>query len=463
VSAAPRPASRIPRPFRVVIAGGGVAAIEAALALRDLAAERVALTIATPADEFVYRPLAVMRPFQARPSYRLELDGIARDLDATRVRAAATSVDPDRRQLVLSSGEVLGYDALLIAIGARAEAVLAGGTLTPWDWGEGHAFRSLLAAVGRREARRIVFIVPAGLTWPLPLYELALLTSAHLRDQSIGGASLTIITPERVPLEDFGAEASAAVAALLHDREIVLQTGQETDAVESGVVRMSRGRSIPADAAVALPVIQAQPLPGIAPNAAGFIDIDVYCRAVGSADVFAAGDCTNLPLKQGGIAAQQADVAAAGIAALAGAPVVPTPLRPKLEAVLLTGEAPLHLDESGARPILDTDDEIVRERREKIAGPQHDLLVGSVGRRRPVQPRKEPGADGQGQDEGHRAPLGLLRHQRPVQALPSGQGSGDHGDGGSRSHRQESRSASWSGTGTRSSPVPSTRCSAPRA
>jgi len=378
VSAAPRPASRIPRPFRVVIAGGGVAAIEAALALRDLAAERVALTIATPADEFVYRPLAVMRPFQARPSYRLELDGIARDLDATRVRAAATSVDPDRRQLVLSSGEVLGYDALLIAIGARAEAVLAGGTLTPWDWGEGHAFRSLLAAVGRREARRIVFIVPAGLTWPLPLYELALLTSAHLRDQSIGGASLTIITPERVPLEDFGAEASAAVAALLHDREIVLQTGQETDAVESGVVRMSRGRSIPADAAVALPVIQAQPLPGIAPNAAGFIDIDVYCRAVGSADVFAAGDCTNLPLKQGGIAAQQADVAA-GIAALAGAPVVPTPLRPKLEAVLLTGEAPLHLDESGARPILDTDDEIVRERREKIAGPQHDLLVGSAG------------------------------------------------------------------------------------
>lgn len=361
-----QPAPSAPRPFRVVIAGGGVAAIEAALALRQLAAERVALTIATAASEFVYRPLAVVRPFQARPSYRIELSQIADDLDATLVSADAVSVERDRHQLTLSTGEQLSYDALVIAIGASAEAVLAGGTFTPWDWGEGHALRSLLATLGDAGETRIVFIVPGGLTWPLPLYELALLTSAFVREKAIKDVSLTIVTAERAPLEDFGVKASDAVRALLDRRGIALEVGDQTRTVEAGVVRTSQGLAIAADATVALPLIHARPLPGISANAAGFVAVDEYCRSLDGADVFAAGDCTNLPLKQGGIAAQQADVAAAGVAALAGARVVPTPLRPKLEAVLLTGDVPLHLDDAGARPILDGDDVSDRERMEKI-------------------------------------------------------------------------------------------------
>jgi sulfide:quinone oxidoreductase len=59
--------------------------------------------------------------------------------------------------------------------------------------------------------------------------------------------------------------------------------------------------------------------------------------------VFAAGDATNLPVKHGGLGAQQADVAAAGIAALAGAAVEPEPLDPVVRGVLHTGRAPLYL------------------------------------------------------------------------------------------------------------------------
>jgi hypothetical protein len=43
---------------------------------------------------------------------------------------------------VLAGGRRLRYDALLVAIGASGDAVL-GGTLTPWDWGEGRAFHSI--------------------------------------------------------------------------------------------------------------------------------------------------------------------------------------------------------------------------------------------------------------------------------------------------------------------------------
>ena len=57
----------------------------------------------------------------------------------------------------------------------------------------------------------------------------------------------------------------------------------------------------------------------------------------GSTDVWAAGDATDFPLKQGGIATQQADVAATAIAARAGAAVEPEPFRPLLRGILLTG------------------------------------------------------------------------------------------------------------------------------
>ena len=201
--------------------------------------------------------------------------------------------------------------------------MLTGGTHTPWDWGEGHAFRSLLGALGRGETQAVAFIVPAGLTWPLPLYELALLTDTHLREQAVGGVSLQVITVERAPLEVFGLEVSRAVAGLLEERGIALETGQEAHAVEDGVVRTADGSSIPADATVALPVIQARLLPGLPTDAAGFISVDSECRVRGSEDVFAAGDCTDQPLKQGGLAAQQADIAASSIAALAGADVTP--------------------------------------------------------------------------------------------------------------------------------------------
>ena len=353
--------------FRVVVAGGGVAAIEAALALRALVTTRVELTIAAATPTFVYRPLAVVRPFQRGPSYRLELAQIVADLGGTLVPEDAVAVEVDRRRLRLSDGGRLSYDALLVAIGARAEPVLTGGTFTPWDWGEGHAFRSLLGSLDSGSVRALAFVVPAGLTWPLPLYELALLTDAHLRERDLGDVSLRVITAERAPLDVFGLEASRSVAALLARRGIALATAQETRAFEDGVVRTADGSSIAADATVALPLIQARPLPGLPTDAAGFVRVDPECRVLGSSDVFAAGDCTDQPLKQGGLAAQQADIAAAGIAALAGADVTPTAFQPKLEAVLLTGDTPLHLDAAGARPIRSEDDDAGdRERREKI-------------------------------------------------------------------------------------------------
>ena len=69
----------------------------------------------------------------------------------------------------------------------------------------------------------------------------------------------------------------------------------------------------------------------------GFTAVDDWGRVQDLADVYAVGDMTSRPLKQGGLAAQQADVAASAIAASAGAPVAVQPYRPVLSAMLLGG------------------------------------------------------------------------------------------------------------------------------
>ena len=77
--------------------------------------------------------------------------------------------------------------------------------------------------------------------------------------------------------------------------------------------------------------------------------VDEHGRVPGLDDVYAAGDMTTRPLKQGGLATQQADVAAAAIAAAAGAPVEPEAYRPVLRAMLLTGGRPRYLRRAPAR------------------------------------------------------------------------------------------------------------------
>jgi sulfide:quinone oxidoreductase len=78
-------------------------------------------------------------------------------------------------------------------------------------------------------------------------------------------------------------------------------------------------------------------LRGIPSGRDGFIDTDAHGRLAGLEDVFAAGDATAFPVKQGGLAAQQADAVAEAIASSVGADVDPQPFRPFLRGLLLTG------------------------------------------------------------------------------------------------------------------------------
>src|SRR5262249_45308781 len=203
----------------VLIAGAGVAALEAMLALRALAADRVSVMLVAPDHEYVYRPLAVAEPCRVAEVRTFPLDKLVDDAGARIVHDAIVSVDPDAHAITTESGEALSYDALLLALGGRSQTAIPG-ALTFVGPASTGAFAELLEEVVDGSIESIVFAVPAGAIWPLPLYELAFLTGAYLADRGTSGVRLSIVTPEEAPLGLFGTEASSAVRKLLEIRGI---------------------------------------------------------------------------------------------------------------------------------------------------------------------------------------------------------------------------------------------------
>ena len=100
------------------------------------------------------------------------------------------------------------------------------------------------------------------------------------------------------------------------------------------------GDRIPVDRIVSLPLVRGPRIDGVPVTGVySLIPVDDHCRVIGLPDAYAIGDATDFPIKQGGIACQQADAAAAHIAAHSGAVVSAPPFRPRLHARLITGVA----------------------------------------------------------------------------------------------------------------------------
>lgn len=315
-------------PVKVVVAGGGFAGVEAVLALRALAGDRVDVELVTAGDSLVYRPHAVREPFGLGDAEHIPLRPLCDDHGAALRIARVTGVDVARREVRTDRGGAIAFDVLLVATGGRAEPAVAG-TIT-FDGSRGVAeLRRLLERAAEGQVRRIAFAAPTGTAWTLPLYELAFLAEAHLRERG-AQTRLDVVTPEREPLGAFGAPATARVREALAARGIAVHRPKEL-------------RALGADAVVALPRVAGPRLTGLPSTADGFLPVDDFGLVRGTPAVYAAGDATDHPLKQGGLAAQQAETAAAHIAARAGAAVAQRPFAPVLRGLLLTGGLPWHL------------------------------------------------------------------------------------------------------------------------
>jgi sulfide:quinone oxidoreductase len=388
-----RATERFARP-RVVIAGGGVAAVEALLALRHLVGEQVSIILLAAERSFVHRPSSVASPFGLGGPASVDLQALTQQQGARLRRANLRSVDAGARTVVLAGGDALSYDMLIVAVGAVAQPAVAGAIAFAGP-GQAGEVAAALDAVEQGRARRLVFAVPAGASWSLPVYELAIMAAVDLRDRGLNGAELTVVTPEQEPLRLFGPAAGAAMREMLEVRGIALRTGARPQAFRDGLLHMESGEPLPADAVVALPRLGGPGIGGLPVDVEGFLPVDAHGRVTGAPGVYAAGDATSFPVKQGGLATQQADAVAEAVAADLGLRSGAAPFRPVLRGLLLTGGAPLYLRAElggGAAPTARALRGEVSSRAlwwppGKIAG---RYLAPYVSTARPVDPAGEP-------------------------------------------------------------------------
>jgi len=330
-----------PGRHRVLVAGGGVAAVEALLALHRLAGRHVEVTLLAPRPDFAPPGASVAAPFGLGAPAGIPLTTIQERLGIALRRGVLSAVKPERRVAFVDIQGALSYDTLVVAVGARARAAV-GGALTFTGPDAVPELVRMLDAAQRGELRRLVIAVPDGVAWTLPAYELAIMAAVELRNRSATTTRVTLVTPERTPLALFGEAAATPIAQMLSQRDVELVTGVPHE-LRDGRLLLLDGEPLEADGVVALPAREGPRIPGLPADDGGFLHVDPHGRLEGVDHVFAAGDATSFPVKQGGLAAQQADAVAEAIAADLGALVAPAPFRPVLRGLLLTGGAPLYM------------------------------------------------------------------------------------------------------------------------
>jgi len=154
---------------------------------------------------------------------------------------------------------------------------------------------------------RLAFAAPPGVRWLLPLYELALLSAASLRERGVADPDIVVATGEHEPLEVFGPAASEAVRAALQRAGVELVTSAAAVGASDGTLRLESGELLAADVVVALPGLVGPRISGLPHDDDGYLPV------------------------------------AETIASQVGAVVMPEPFRPVLRGLLLTGDAPLYV------------------------------------------------------------------------------------------------------------------------
>ena len=325
---------------KIIIAGGGIAGLEALIALRAHLGSAADIELLEANTDLVERQRSVAEPFGGDAARRFDLIGIATDHGAHLRPDRLASVDPEHRRVRTVRGDTVDYDALLVAVGATCDIAIPG-SLTfsgPRDVG---AFTALLDDLDAGRVQHVAFAVPTSISWALPLYELALMTGEHVRANGLAGVGLVVVTPEHSPLEAFGSDISSHVRGLLAERGIAVRADAVPLRAGPGGLVVTHGDPVEAERIVSLPRLGGPWIGGLPHDEQGFLATDAHGAVPGTEAVWAAGDGTAFPLKQGGLAAQQADAAAAAIAAFLGADVQPEPFRPVLRGLLL--------DPAGAR------------------------------------------------------------------------------------------------------------------
>ncbi len=318
--------------MRVLVLGGGVAGLETCLALRALAGDRVRATLIAPTPYITHRPVGVRDPLDVRARVRVPIARLARAAGADVRHDRAASIDPDARCVYTAEGYRLPYDALVVAVGARPAGVPA--RAEALDEGHTAGCRAVMQRVREGRVASVAFVEPPAPARPFDLYDLAIDTAVTLRRLGVD-AELTLVTAQPAPLAFLGPRAAGALRSTLGSHGLRVVESAYVRSIGYGEIELAPlSRRLLAEAVIAAPRLVGPRLRNLPSDDRGFVPVDRQGRVAGAEAVYAAGDCTPFPVKHPSLAAEQADVVAAGIAAEAGVPVETGPFTPVLRGIL---------------------------------------------------------------------------------------------------------------------------------
>jgi sulfide:quinone oxidoreductase len=291
------------------------------------------VVLLTPVRDLPVRTHAAGAPPGEGHVARFDLGALAAERQLGFRSDAVISVDAEAREARMITGARIRYDALVVAFGARPRGAVPG-TTTWWGSGDAGALAGLLEELRSGTGRRVAFAVGAGHRWTLPTYELALTASRSVRRAGLDEVSLTLVTYEQAPAELLGPDASDMVSRRLAEAGIELVTGRDPVSHQEGRLKLRPDGDLEVDRVLAMAAVDGPRIGGLPRDPDGFVPVDEFGRVEGAPGIWAAGEVTSFPVRQAGLAAQQARAVAASIAAEAGAEVAPDPFRPVVRGLL---------------------------------------------------------------------------------------------------------------------------------
>ena len=307
---------------RVVVLGGGFAALETAFLLRMRLHDEVEIVAVTDQDDFLFRPNTIYIPFGGdEADLRIPLARPFARRDIRLERGRAEGIDAAAGEVALQDGRRFGYDHLVVATGADMAPGeipgLAEHAATIWTPDSmrdlGTRFRRVAEAAGRGERRRVLFLIPPNNKCAGPLYEIVFMLETWLRREGAREpVEITWSTFERSYIQAFGPRLHEVVTGEFAERGIDGHTQETATEVLPGVVRYADGSTRTFDELVAFPpYVAAVRWDGLDSDPRGFLGTDLATRRLpGHENVYAPGDAGDFPVKQAFLALLQADAVA---------------------------------------------------------------------------------------------------------------------------------------------------------
>ena len=281
---------------KVLVAGGGVAGLEAILALQAIAPGRFDVELVTPQRHVTSRSLCTGPPFLRATANRAKLAAITAEHGVRLTRDALDLVQPDVHEVLTQGGTRRAYDVLVLALGTKPARSVQGAL----------AFRGLQDLVAVTSAldtvTSVAYIASSTSMWTAPLYEVAVQTAAWATHR---GKALDVLV---VTAEHVGESRSARLA----EAGVSVEGEAVVDRFSGGHLELADGRRVEVGLAVALPHLAGPIVRGMPSRSRdGFTVVDATGQVAGVADIYAVGDMTG----GRGLAFEQARTAAGAIAA----------------------------------------------------------------------------------------------------------------------------------------------------